>query len=222
MKLLENDPHMTFKLLIQERRWESVRECLKSPERLLLCQARYDSNLTCLGTAVCSWAPLDIVKEMIMIDETLPTTCDAYNFTVLHLGCLNGAPLNIVQYLLRNYGHLARELDCDRRSPLHHAVECACCYAFEIDSPSYIEVVKNLCYYAPDMVHAQDVNGHTPIDMVQDVKADTTTESVKFQRLELLYQVLRLTSIYVYKSNQGLWERKQERDNSNVQVRTLI
>jgi len=93
------------------------------------CDSDSDSDLglTCLGVAICYSAPLDIIGRLIEDDPTLPMKHDDYGLTVLHLGCLNGARANVIQFLLMRYAHLARELDYDGRCPLHHAVEFACC-----------------------------------------------------------------------------------------------
>jgi hypothetical protein len=246
----------SFKLLIEGGQWSTIRTFLKtalssslSPSQLLtcqnqnarlgylLCQARYESNLTCLGLAICHGAPIDILQDMIRIDPSLPTIRDTYGLTVLHLGCLNGAPLRIIEYLLdldkqqqNKYSHdsslgLPRILDNDRRSPLHHAVEYACCSIMDIVDDEYnypvsyyIIALQKICLSAPEMVFVQDYDGITPIDMVQDIKAETKLDSKAFERLDIIYQVLKVTSIHVYKTNQRRWEGWDEKRQNNTTI----
>ncbi len=195
--------------LIKERNWDDTKLQLQSIEDQPadFLQERHEANLTCFDLAVCLKAPPEVLEEMIKFDKSLPTMRDSYGLTALHIGCLNGAPLTTVKILLQDNMQLASGLDHDHRCPLHHAVEYACCSATG-DGDFYIDVLQSLCLAAPDMVHAQDKVGVTPIDLVQDAKADTEADSLMFQKLDIVYKVLSVTSIYVYRTNKREWEKK--------------
>ncbi len=120
--------------LFENREWDVLRAHLSNIEQddasysqISDKRPESQSELTYLGIAICYSAPLDIIERIIEIDTSLPTECDEFGLSVLHLGCLNGAHSNVIQFLLTKYGHLAKEVDNDGRSPLHHAVEFACC-----------------------------------------------------------------------------------------------
>lgn len=167
----------------------------------------FEGGLTCLSLAVCQDAPIDVIDAIIRADRSLITNRDVFGLNVLHLGCLNGASLSIIQYIARCYGSLLRQLDVDRRTPLHHAVEYAIhCVLEDQDAYFYyIEVLEELCQIAPDLVIIQDVTGISPIDMVQDVKVRTEVESMEYDRLEIVYDVLKSASIEDYKAKQKDW-----------------
>ncbi len=113
--------------LITHQQWKNIRTCLKSPKKAaVLCQERDKTNLSCLSLALGHRAPLDIIERMIEIDPSLPKACDDYGANALHVGCLNGAPLESLDLIVRKYNELITTLDTDLRSPLHHAVELVC------------------------------------------------------------------------------------------------
>ena len=113
--------------LIQEQKWYRIQTALKSHQGYSLCQQRDESDLTCLALALVQSAPLEVIEDMIDTDPGLLNVCDKYGATALHIGCLNGISLEAIEYLLEKKKSLARELDFDCRSALHHAVEYICC-----------------------------------------------------------------------------------------------
>jgi len=104
-----------------------VRKCLKSTKAYNLCQETDETNLNCLTLAVSFMAPLDIIEDVHRIDPTLVLKRDHYGAMALHTGCLNGASFEAIEFLLKIHQEAVKKLDLDQRSPLHHAVECACC-----------------------------------------------------------------------------------------------
>ena len=198
-----------FEFIIDEE-WDIIRECLKSTKAVLLCQERDDTNLSCLSVAIAYQAPLEIIKDMVQIDPSLLTYngYDDYGATPLHVGCLNGASLETLDFILNRCKELATALDRDQRSSLHHATEyvCGCCSSDSSTSAnesnsseqeekplrrrpySYcISLLKMICKAAPEMVHVQDNidNGLTPLDLIQLHKAAKIPGSEEYKKLLL-------------------------------------
>jgi len=199
--------------LIKDKNWDEalihiqsfIKENKNNIQKIL--KERHEANLNSFELAVCLKAPQELLEEMIQIDKSLPTSHDPFGLTALHIGCLNGATLNAVKLILQDHPHLASQLDDDNKSPLHHAVEHACTSASG-DGDFYIDVLQALCLAAPDMVHIRDKSGVTPIDFVQDCKAEADVDSILFQKLDIVYKVLSVTSIYLYRTNKQRWERQ--------------
>ena len=213
--------------LIQNRRWRKIRRCLKSTKADHLCKERDESNLTCLAQALGHEAPLDIIEKMVEIDSNMATKCDKYGATALHVGCLNGAPLESTLFILNNYKDLARELDSDQRSALHHAVEFACEWCIDNDYDDWndstemdigiiqdqtcIEILRLLCDAAPEMVYSHDSSDDTPLDIVQLMRLNLDPSELRENhQLESIYKVLRDTGIRVYKKRKREWEMLNE------------
>jgi hypothetical protein len=207
--------------LILRKKWRLVRNLLQSTKQAyLLCQQRDILNASCLAIAMGAAAPLDIIRLMVDIDQNMLSMSDENNATPLHLGCLNGASFECIDYLLSFDYALARMIDVDMRSPLHHAVE----YAIYDGIPAmcarksllrrqnrhppstYMDIIQRLCHAAPDMIYVQDADNKTPIDLIQQVKVKKSERSTEYQMLDEIYQYLTYTSIQVYKENKRVWE----------------
>lgn len=199
----------SFKKLVEFKEWDKIRKIFSqsTTRASSFCSEVYEAELTSLGLAICQNAPTDIIESMIKIDPSLISGRDVFGLNVLHLGCLNGASLRIVELILRNHGYLVKEVDGDGRSPLHHATEYATYCALEDveDHFYYIEVVEAVCHFAPGMTIIPDKHGVTPIDMVQDMKIKTEIESMEYDRLEIIYVILKTASIKHYQANQVRW-----------------
>ena len=146
----------SFKKLVALKEWDEIRTIFSNESTTRassLCSEVYEAELTPLGLAVCQNAPTDIIESMIKVDHSLISRRDVYGLNVLHLGCLNGASLRMVQFILRNYDYLVKEIDGDGRSPLHHATEYATyCALNDVDDHFYyIEVVEDVCQSVPEM-----------------------------------------------------------------------
>jgi hypothetical protein len=210
-----------FFQLIQEQKWKKVRKCLKSRKRQQYCAQRDGSELTCLALALAYSAPLDIIKSMVETDPTLPGACDIFGATALHLGCLNGLSLDSLDYLLSHNSEIAKQLDLDLRSAMHHAVEFACCnisnaiISDDIDDNGLrrvgddfsFELIRKVHSAAPEMIHARDNSGGTPLDLVQLIKVDTQDRnSEEYKRYDRIYQLLKQFSIDRYRKQKQIWE----------------
>lgn len=213
---LDHLPSVRLDKLIERSKWVEIREHLESPSSKSIVQKKYDGDLTCLGLAICHNAPIDIIDSMIEIDVELVSSTDVYGLNVLHLGCLNGAPFNLIQYILQRHGGLIRKVDVDGRSPLHHAVEYSTYCAIEgrDDYFYYIEVVEELCSFAPDLAILYDRYHVTPLDLVQNVKMQTDPDTMEYERLDIIYEALVNASITNFKAIQKkLIEQRLSRTN---------
>jgi hypothetical protein len=210
--------------LIQDKLWEKLRTCLRSSDAPEQCKQKDDSNLTCLALSLAQGAPLDIVEQIYNIDPSLLDVCDEFGATALHVGCLNGISVELIQFLLKKNKELAYELDYDQRSALHHAVEYSCS-ADVVDSQEkraiQIDVIQILCGAAPGMVQEADSDGGTPVDLVQIIKAKTRLNTEKYQYLDQIYQVLKGISINVYRQQKYTWELQAEKIQKRLRQEEL-
>lgn len=71
---------------------------------------------------------------------------------------------------------------------------------------SYINVINELCKAAPQMVHVQNDQSATPIDLIQLYKANQKPNSEKYFQLDGLYKILSGTSVQVYLHKKKMWE----------------
>jgi len=194
---------MLFKL-IESCKWKKVRNLLNSSNAYEMTLELDSSDLNCLAFAVGHSAPIDIIQQIIRINPSLGTSRDVFGATALHVATLNGASIDIIKLLMEHYPSLVHELDFDRRSSLHHAVEYACQSGDH--NYSYLDVIQLLSLEAPQMILTRDTDGDTPIDLVQVVKIDLVEKSKEYARLHSVYTLLRQTSISVYKDNKTKWE----------------
>lgn len=201
--------------LIAKRKWEKIRSILKTPQASAWCKLRDKTGLTCLGSAVGLRAPIDVIRDILKIDASLARVKDDYESTVLHLACLNGATFDVIDLFVSQYPDLVTELDCDKRCPLHHAVEFASISGNE--SFHYVDVIRLLSSKAPEMIYFADNNGDTPTDIVQIVKQDVIENSSEYDRLQFIYYVLRQKGIELYKDQKKAWESQgyDEKDDLN-------
>jgi hypothetical protein len=190
--------------LIMKREWEKIRSLLKTPEASELCKMRDETGLTCLSSAMGFNAPIDVVRDILKIDPSLARVKDTFESTVLHVACLNGASIDCIELFVSQYPDLVIELDCDKRCPLHHAVEFASLSGNK--SYHYLDVIQLLSSKAPEMIYFADKNGDTPTDIVQIVKQDVSETSSKYDQLQFIYYVLRQRGIELYKDRKKVWE----------------
>lgn len=196
--------------LIHDCNWKKLRKCLKSSKAYALCQQKDHSNLTCLALALAFGAPLDIIELMLKTDPSLSMVSDNFGATALHVACLNGASIESIDLLLHKQADLVKELDCDKRSALHHAVECACGSAEKNEDDDSIEVIHRLCEIAPELIHFQDKDGDCAMDLVQITMCDSEIGSECYERLYQLHRFLRDISIRFYKEKKKTWEAEGE------------
>lgn len=156
-------------------------------------------------------APAEIIEQMIKVDPNMAREKDVFGATSLHVSCLNGAPLYLIEVIIRNYPDLAKVVDSDQRGPLHHAIEFSCQSGTIEDS--YLDVIRLLCDVAPEMVNCIDKSGETPIDLIQFVKSNTNPASQEHKRLHMLYCYLREVSIQLYRESKKRWELEGHMEN---------
>lgn len=203
-----------FSDLISNQNWDEVRKRLKSKKITKDLKESDASNLNCLGLALGYQAPIDIIQTMISVDRTLLRDRDMFGAMPLHVACLNGTRFELIQALVQSDCSLAKELDNDQRTPLHHAVEYAC-QSGDGDN-TYIDVIQMLCQAMPEMVNFPDRSDETPIDLVQYSKLKTRESSADYRRFHAIYCKLRHTSVQVYKENKKRWELEGYMNNLGI------
>jgi len=200
-------------------------DLLKTPQGIKMTSKSDASGLSALGLALGFHAPPELIQRLLVINPRLSMTYDTYGAIPLHLACLNGSSVEAINILLNHdEGTSAYVKDGNQRVPLHHAVEFACRprddYGADDESMEEqfdmedMQVIVSICNKAPGTVHAPDVHGDTPVDIVQIVKAGLKggDESDKaYARCERIYQVLRETSVQVYRQSKVEWEKHQKK-----------
>ncbi len=83
------------------------------------------------------------------------------------------------------------------------------------DLDVYLEIIQILCKMAPEMVHCMTKEEDTPLDvphimMLRDISSKPEFE----ERLLQVYQILKQTSINVYKEQKRIWERRKDHGQS--------
>jgi hypothetical protein len=68
-----------------------------------------------------------------------------------------------------------------------------------------LQVVHKLISIAPQLVCYPDRNGNTPIDILQDCKADHM-KGPKWERADIVCEVLREVSVQYYRERKRVWE----------------
>ena len=220
------------------RDWNHIRNILDSPrQRIILCRYMNECNTLSLAFAMGYLAPLDIIQRMYQINPAAAFALDSNGANALHIACLNGTSYDCIDYILseteatevsRPGEHLATKLDLDGRCALHHAVEFACVfqkddmntcslsYTTDGEEQSYLRVIQRVIRAAPEMLHAQDNCGsNTPMDFVQELKAETNIASEEHQRLDEIYKVLHRASIEYYMRRKREWEENGYQKKKN-------
>jgi hypothetical protein len=215
--------------LIKKDKWEKVRKLLKGPTSTQLCTGTDSTGLSVLSMALGSGAPIDVVLLMLAARPSASLEPDEYGAIPLHIACLNGASSSIIKMLIDHDNRASVTIaDADERVPLHHAVEFSArlddsmihdqsrssrstgieetletgsTSSFEED----LETIRVLCDVAPDMVHHQNRNNDTPMDVAHVIKAMANTEKKK-ARIDFVYEILTRASRSVYQKKKKMWE----------------
>lgn len=209
--------HPNIFKMIESEEWAQVRNFIPSSQGRKICKKSDTSGLSVLGMALGFHAPLDIVVKLLEIDPSSSLKPDMFRAVPLHVACLNGADLEIVNYLLdHDENSSAFCTDNDKRVALHHAVEYACNFiqddeAMENENDG-IDVIKSLATAAPRMIHCYDIHGDTPVDMTQMLKYELKNENnPKYKKVDALYKILKEISIRLYRKDKKQWERKKDK-----------
>lgn len=196
----------TFRI-VKKRQWRKLRRLLGKRNKQDVCNDVDSSGLNLLGIALGYQAPLEIIQLIVTTKPSLVYQVDNFNANCLHFACLNGASIDSIKFLLMNGGRdlINQSYDSDNRTPLHHSVECIC--RGEIAYREGLQIIIEICNTNEGcfMIHHQDINGDTPIDIVA-LKVNESSTREQSQRLEHLIAFLRRISIGVYTSLKTAWE----------------
>lgn len=213
--------HPNIFKMIESEEWAQVRSFIPSSQGRKICKKSDTSGLSVLGMALGFLAPLDIVVKLLEIDPSSSLKHDMFRAVPLHVACLNGADLEIVNYLLdHDDNSSAFCADNDKRVALHHAVEYACNFiqddeAMENENDG-IDVIKSLATAAPRMIHCYDIHGDTPVDMTQMLKYELKNENhPKYKKVDALYKILRDISVRLYRKDKKQFERKKDKSKNS-------
>jgi len=111
------------------------------------------------------------------------------------------------------------ELDCDKRTALHHAVECACGSAERGEDDDSLDVIHKLCKLSPELINFQDKDGDCAMDLVQITMCDAEVGSEHYERLYQLHRFLRDISIRCYRKKKKAWEAEGDALREEIQQR---
>lgn len=70
-----------------------------------------------------------------------------------------------------------------------------------------LQAIQELISIAPDIVMCADIYDDTPIDILQDCKADHAKGSPKWERADIVCEVLRAVSLQVYRDQKSKYEK---------------
>ena len=199
--------------LIESGSWDKVRKKLNTKNGKKISKMTDGTGLSILGMALGSSAPIDIVELTLNLNPDAALSKDVFGAMPLHLGCLNGISVAVIQMIIDvDGGHSARVPDKDNRTALHHAVEYACLLPNVEDSSvmslafeESLETIELLISVAPETVHFTTSRGDAPLDIPQLVKIKRKVN--EDSRLDEIYQLLKATSIDTFRQSKEIWER---------------
>jgi len=211
--------------MIEEEQWVEVRKILKSSRGGKICMKTDTSGLSVLGLALGFHAPLDIVARILILNPKSSMERDMFDAVPLHVACLNGVSFNVVKHLMNHDDNIATILgDNDNRLPLHHAVEYAIGAKDDEDNEDVdLEVIQLLCSVAPKTVRMSDINGESPIDLVQMVKAEAVNEdNPNYKRAHKVYHVMKEANIRLYRLEKRRAEGYVESEKMDKSIGTSV
>lgn len=219
--------------LINKEKWDKILKLLKGKHAREICEGKDPTGLSVLGMSVGSNPPLSIVQQILKTNPSLSLQPDNFGALPIHLACLNGASASVIRYLIQNdNGTSVMIADEDKRIPLHHAVEFSARLDIQENSSSVdlnsdsqsslssysnfeedLDIIRELCRAAPELVIYTDKNGDTPLDVAHVIKGLAHTSKQRF-RINKVYAILRDCSIQVYKKKKRGWEYSGYRDHN--------
>lgn len=196
---------------IRERDWASFSALIDTPAGIEKVRGKMDpTKMSVLGMVLGCKAPYHIVKRVIDIHPNLLIQPDELSALPIHIACLNGSSVEIIQLLVERGGIATiYYTDYDGRIPLHHAVEFAVMKrlpkAKPVDEEEALALVQYLCNIAADTVHHDDYKLKTPISIAHIFadKACKLADLNWMQRIDRVISCLRHTSIQLYKIQQA-------------------
>lgn len=220
--------------LVDGGKWLKLRLLLKfyKKRNIDITNVTECTGLTPLAYAASCNAPTDIIRAILDADPESSTKTDDFSSTAIHLACLNGTTIETVKMILESDNHRsAAILDRNSCSVLHHAVEFACVlieeryissshkrsptrstrsaeFTIESEHKEYLEIIQLLCDAVPESVHHTEMKGDTPLDIPFVVLMKHVKPPLEFHlRLMEVYEILKKTSIKVYRKQKEEWER---------------
>ena len=203
----------------EKKKWRKLCRMLKRSKYKNMCSNRDTTGLSLLNIAVFSDAPFHIIDAIIQIDPTQAYLPDCFGATPLHLACLNGASPSTIQKLVRMRSDLVKAKDRDHRVPLHHAVECVCRNEISFDDGR--EVIRILCEVDSSIIHNNDSNSHSPLDIVQ-IARTMEPETHDDSHLQKLYTILCCISKNEYLRKKRDWEGRESVTDSSISGETYV
>ena len=197
---------------IRERDWASFSALIDTPAGIEKVRGKMDpTKMSVLGMVLGCKAPYHIVKRVIDIHPNLLIQPDKLSALPIHIACLNGSSVEIIQLLVERGGIATiYYTDYDGRIPLHHAVEFAVMKRLPkakpvVDEEEALVIVQYLYSIAADTVHHNDYKLKTPISIAHIFadKAYKLADLNWMQRIDRVISGLRHTSIQLYKSQQA-------------------
>ncbi len=124
--------------------------------------------------ACCSCASLEIVKLLLSEGPDASFSPDSCNRLALHWACEYDATLEVVCAVLNSYPDASKHVDEYGRVPLHwECVSLKC-------SP---QIVENLIQCNPDAISMKDLDGNTPLELMNHSLSVEKDQVIKiFQR----------------------------------------
>lgn len=221
----DKQPRTSIELLrlIEKGKWTKVRKYLNA-HKSKIRHIVDNSGLTPLALALSTGVPPDLVDLFLQTDPDSTTKIDNYGASPLHLACLNGTTPEIVRKLINHdHGQSAKTVDFDNYTVLHHAVEYICLLiearyknvsdheTIASDLVEYLEIIRMICRSAPETVHCLTKdNGDTPLDIPQIMMMRVNSPH-QHRRLSEVYQVLKDTSVELYRQRRNHWETSTPR-----------
>jgi len=139
--------------------------------------------------------PIKVVKMLLANDSRPNRWVDDLGLTPLHVACFCMLPLEIINVLIEydeNDHEIVTMRDLQKNTPLHHAVKALCdplhyddplgndltvvCNCGDLEKNGYytnqILIMKRLVLIKPQLLHMQDQNGCSPVEMLEDLTSD--------------------------------------------------
>ena len=211
---------------IREGDWVTFCELIETPSGIEIVKRKTDeTKLTILGMVLGSRAPYDVVEKVIDIHPAFVIKPDKFNALPIHVACLNGTTVQILQLLLERGGiGTLRHSDSDGRVPLHHAVEFATTKRLPgeipVDEEEVFAVVEFLCNVAAETLRNDDEKGKYPMCLAH-IFIDAAHRIMDMnwaQRIDRVILLLRKSNIELYKIQQA--QREGNFKNSPYEVNT--
>jgi ankyrin repeat protein len=209
----------------EKEKWRKVRRSLFRPRAPIFVKERDSTGLTFLGLCVGLDAPLDILVRILSLHPQQAFEVDLFGASALHLACLNGASVQVVQLLTDACKGLVSTVDADDRLPIHHTADCLSRY--EMDVNLCVDVMRLMLNIEPEIINARDKNGDTPVDLIQRARCEENISEALDYNLKRVYCFLRDTYVQLWRIKKVQWERestaeKDEKPPSDHSVPTDI